>query len=60
MISIVDLEQHTGYSLSAQQTQAGLAARAKTAQETGQSVGNRVDFYLGHLAYSTYQSREVQ
>ncbi len=51
VISIVDLEQHTGYSLSAQQTEAGLAARAKAAKEKGQSVGNRVDFYLGHLTY---------
>lgn len=51
VIGVVDLEQHTGYSLSAQQTEAGLASRAKAAKESGQCVGNRVDFYLGHLAY---------
>jgi hypothetical protein len=51
VIGVVDLDQHTGYSLSAQQTEAGLAARAKAAQESGKLVGNRVDFYLGHLAY---------
>ena len=50
VLSVVDLDQHTGYSLSAQQTEAGLAARAKAAQDKGESVGNRVDFYLGHLA----------
>ena len=53
VISVVDLDQHTGYSLSAQQTEAGLAARAKAvkANQKAESLGNRVDFDLGHLAY---------
>lgn len=51
VIGVVDLDQHTSYGLSAQQTEAGLAARAQAAKENGQRAGNRVDFYLGHLAY---------
>ncbi len=50
-MAIVDLEQNTGYTLSAQQTEAGLASQADTAAPAHQSRGNRVDFYLGHLAY---------
>lgn len=50
VVAIVDVDQKTGYTLSAQQTEAGLsAAGAKLPAET--SAGNRVDFYLGHLAY---------
>ncbi|WP_017326578.1 IS4 family transposase [Synechococcus sp. PCC 7336] len=51
VVAIVDLEQNTGYTLSAQQTEAGLASQADTAAPAHQSRGNRVDFYLGHLAY---------
>ncbi|NJR70106.1 MAG: hypothetical protein HC771_16775 [Synechococcales cyanobacterium CRU_2_2] len=51
VVGVVDLDQHTGYSVSAQQTEAGLTARAKEAAESGKRVGNRVDFYLAHLAY---------
>ena len=51
VVGVVDLDQHTGYSISAQQTEAGLTARAKEAAETGKRLGNRVDFYLAHLAY---------
>ncbi len=51
VVAIVDLEQNTGYTLSAQQTEAGLAAQADAAASAQQSRGNRVDFYLGHLAY---------
>lgn len=51
VIAVVDLDQHTGYTLSAQQTEAGLSEQAKAAQAAHQPVGNRVDFYLGHLAY---------
>lgn len=43
VLSVVDLEQNTGYTLSAQQTEPGLSQ-----QETSKS---RIDFYLGHLAY---------
>lgn len=43
VLAIVDLAQKTGYSLSAQQTEAGLAAHADSDQ-------SRIDFYLGHLA----------
>lgn len=51
VVAVVDLDQHTGYSLSAQQTEAGIAAQAQAAQAAGTPQGNRVDFYLGHLAY---------
>lgn len=43
-ISVVDVEQNTAYTLSGQQTEPGLA------QQQGQK--SRVDFYLGHLAYT--------
>lgn len=63
VVSIVDVCQQTGYTLSAQQTEPGLAAKeqgkgkpkakakakAKTTQD--QTDKTRVDFYLGHLAY---------
>lgn len=46
VVAIVDIEQNTGYALSAQQTDANLSETA-----TGNaSTGNRIDFYLGHLA----------
>ena len=51
MVAIVDLEQNTGYTLSAQQTEASLADRKSSSTPDGESLGNRVDFYLGHLAY---------
>ena len=51
VVAVVDLEQNTGYSVSAQQTEAGLSAQAKAAAESAASQGNRMDFYLGHLAY---------
>ena len=51
VVAIVDLEQNTGYTLSAQQTEAGLAKQANTAASSQKPQGNRVDFYLGHLAY---------
>ena len=53
VLAVVDIEQHTGYTLSAQQTEAGLSQSAKEKQSTAtqQPQGNRVDFYLGHLAY---------
>jgi len=51
VVAVVDLQPHTAYALSAQQTEAGLPARAKAAAAAGKVCGNRVDFYLGHLAY---------
>jgi hypothetical protein len=51
VVAVVDLQQHTAYALSAQQTEAGIAARVAAAQSEGKVCGNRVDFYLGHLAY---------
>ena len=46
VVAIVNIEQNTGYALSAQQTDANLSETA-----TGDaSKGNRIDFYLGHLA----------
>jgi hypothetical protein len=50
VIGIVDIEQNTGYTLSAQQTDAGLSAQATPAGERGTPQGTRMDFYLGHLA----------
>ena len=44
VISVVDVEQNTAYTLSAQQTEPGLS--------TQDSSKSRIDFYLGHLAYS--------
>lgn len=50
VIAIVDLEQQTGYALSAQQTEAGL--HAQSTQETGKPQSkSRVDFYVGPLGY---------
>ena len=51
VVAIVDLEQNTGYTLSAQQTEAGLAQQTDKTVPTQKPQGNRVDFYLGHLAY---------
>ena len=47
VVAIVDVERHTGYTLSAQQTEAGLSTPMG---ETTAPLGNRVNFYLGHLA----------
>ena len=49
VVAIVDIEQNTGYALSAQQTEANLSETAKGKS----SKGNRIDFYLGHLADCT-------
>lgn len=46
VVAIVDIEQNTGYALSAQQTDANLSEAFKCKS----SKGNRIDFYLGHLA----------
>ena len=53
VLAVVDIEQHTGYTLSAQQTEAGLSqsAKAQQSKDKQQQSGSRVDFYLGHLAY---------
>jgi hypothetical protein len=51
VVAIVDVEQNTGYTLSAQQTEAGLSRPAATTVETTATQGNRIEFYLGHLAY---------
>lgn len=53
VVAIVDMEQNTGYPLSAQQTEAGLSRPAETTVDTDSATGNRIDFYLGHLAYCT-------
>ncbi|MGJ3248167.1 MAG: transposase [Elainellaceae cyanobacterium] len=50
VVAIVDMEQNTGYTLSAQQTEAGLSRPAETTVDTDSATGNRIDFYLGHLA----------
>ena len=47
VVSIVDLEQNTAYTLSAQQTAPGLSP---SSADTPTAKGNRIDFYLGHLA----------
>jgi hypothetical protein len=61
VVAVVDLDQHTGYSLSAQQTETGIAAQAKVAEAAGTPRGNRLDFYLGHLAYcQAYLPARVQ
>ena len=46
VVAIVDIEQNTGYALSAQQTEADLSETSKRKS----TKGNRIDFYLGHLA----------
>ena len=51
VVAVVDLEQNTAYGLSAQQTESGLSERAKAATMENKVCGNRVDFYLGHLAH---------
>ena len=51
MVAVVDLVQNTGYALSAQQTEAGLAAPVPATKEETLPPKSRVDFYLGHLAY---------
>lgn len=50
VIGIVDVEQNTAYPLSAQQTEAGLSTQAASEEEDTPSRGNRIEFYLGHLA----------
>jgi hypothetical protein len=57
VVAIVDVEQNTGYTLSAQQTEAGLSRPAATTVETTTAQGNRIEFYLGHLAYCMITSR---
>jgi hypothetical protein len=49
VVAVVDLHQNTDYALSAQQTEAGITTQVKAAVD-GKRCGNRVDFYLGHLA----------
>ena len=51
VVAIVDLEQNTGYALSAQQTEAGLSAQPEGSADGPAPPGNRIEFYLGHLAY---------
>ena len=61
VVAVVDLEQNTAYALSAQQTEAGLPERVKAAAAASKVCGNRVDFYLGHLAHcQTYVPERVQ
>ncbi|MEB3213253.1 MAG: transposase [Leptolyngbyaceae bacterium] len=50
VIGVVDLEQNTAYALSAQQTEAGLSTQTPSAEADPSPQGNRIDFYLGHLA----------
>lgn len=51
VVAIVDLEQNTAYTLSAQQTEADLPHSRASSKQTNGAKGNRIDFYLGHLAY---------
>lgn len=51
VVAIVDLEQNTGYTLSAQQTEAGLQHLSHASGQDEALKGNRIEFYLGHLAY---------
>jgi hypothetical protein len=51
VVAIVDVEQNTGYTLSAQQTEAALSDSAKPMGDSTAAPGNRMEFYLGHLAY---------
>lgn len=53
VVAIVDLAQNTGYTLSAQQTEAGLSTQSKAGAEASVAKGNRIEFYLAHLAYCT-------
>jgi Transposase DDE domain len=56
VVAVIDVDQGTGYTLSTQQTEAGLSVKAQTkkaAQQTEPSSSpptSRMDFYLGHLA----------
>lgn len=50
VIGIVDVEKNTGYALSAQQTEAGLSGQSQSEKPDATAKGNRIDFYLGHLA----------
>lgn len=50
VVAIVDVEQNTGYTLSAQQTEAALSDSAKPTGDSTAAPGNRMEFYLGHLA----------
>lgn len=40
VVAVVDLQQHTAYALSAQQTEAAIAARVKAAEAQSQVCGN--------------------
>lgn len=51
VVAIVDLEQNTGYTLSAQQTEVGLSAQSEVSVAGAAPSGHRIEFYLGHLAY---------
>lgn len=51
VLAVVDLQQHTAYALSAQQTDGSISAQVKAAEAAGKAGRTRVDFYLGHLAY---------
>ena len=51
VVAIVDLKQNTGYVLSAQQTEAGLSPQPEVSAGGAAPKGNRIMFYLGHLAY---------
>ena len=53
VVAIVDLAQNTGYALSAQQTEAGLSATSQAIDQNTPAKGNRVAFYLAHLAHCT-------
>ena len=50
VVGIVDLEQNTAYTLSAQQTEEGLSAQPEAPVDGTPSKGNRIEFYLGHVA----------
>lgn len=50
VIGIVDIEKNTGYALSAQQTEAGLSGQSQNGKQDAVAKGNRINFYLGHLA----------
>lgn len=53
MVAVVDLVQKTGYTLSAQQTEAGLGGQEPATANETTPPKSRVDFYLEHLAYCT-------
>lgn len=50
VVAIVDIEQNTAYALSAQQSEAGLSPDSALWSEQNRTPGNRLTFYLGHLA----------